>query len=203
MNIYEKIHAIMQEVEYLQKDDTVGYGRSSYKAITEEKVTRAVREAMVKHGVVIVPFRMEHTRDDQVVVDKDGNEKVNRLSTVNVSYRIQNIEDPEDFVVAVSSGTGVDTQDKGVGKAMTYAYKYLMLRTFAIPTGEDPDKTSSAEIDAMYQRKYITEREYNRLLTLCHAHDHNADWLMEQTGATNGREITTEAYARIVKELEQ
>lgn len=26
---------------------------------------------------------------------------------------------------------------------MTYAYKYLLLRTFAIPTGDDPDKVSS------------------------------------------------------------
>ena len=31
---------------------------------------------------------------------------------------------------------------------MTYSYKYLLLRTFAIPTGEDPDKVSSAEIDS-------------------------------------------------------
>ena len=30
---------------------------------------------------------------------------------------------------------------------MTYAYKYMLLRTFAIPTGEDPDKVSSAELD--------------------------------------------------------
>lgn len=30
---------------------------------------------------------------------------------------------------------------------MTYAFKYLFLRTFAIPTGEDPDKVSSAELD--------------------------------------------------------
>lgn len=30
---------------------------------------------------------------------------------------------------------------------MTYAYKYMLLRTFAIPTGEDPDKISSEELD--------------------------------------------------------
>lgn len=30
---------------------------------------------------------------------------------------------------------------------MTYAFKYMWLRTFALPTGEDPDKISSAELD--------------------------------------------------------
>ena len=30
---------------------------------------------------------------------------------------------------------------------MTYAFKYMWLRTFAIPTGEDPDKISSAQLD--------------------------------------------------------
>ena len=57
----------------------------------------------------------------------------------------------------MSSGTGVDTQDKGVGKAMTYAYKYLLLRTFAIPTGEDPDKISSAELDDRFSRERKVE----------------------------------------------
>ena len=44
-------------------------------------------------------------------------------------------------------------QDKGVGKAMTYAYKYMLLRTFAIPTGEDPDKISSAETDKKVEKE--------------------------------------------------
>ena len=57
-----------------------------------------------------------------------------------------NTENPDEYVDVVSSGRG-GYQDKGVGKAMTYAYKYMILRTFAIPTGEDPDKISSAELD--------------------------------------------------------
>ena len=43
----------------------------------------------------------------------------------------------------VSSGTGVDTQDKGIGKAMTYAKKYAILNSFLIPSGEDTDQISS------------------------------------------------------------
>jgi hypothetical protein len=133
-NIYSKINLIMQDVQYLQKDDQVSFGNTRYKAISEEKVTTAIRESMVKRKVVIIPVEQEHFKQDS-------------LTTVNVKYKIVDC-DSGDYIIAVSSGTGADTQDKGVGKAMTYAYKYLLLRTFAIPTGEDPDKISSEQLDA-------------------------------------------------------
>ncbi|NGP60094.1 ERF family protein [Paenibacillus thiaminolyticus] len=129
----------MQKVDYLQKDDRVEFGTTKYNAISEEKVTSAVREALIEQGLVIFPFEQQHK--------KEGN-----LTTVDVKYKIVDTETGEHEVI-VSSGTGADTQDKGVGKAMTYAYKYLLLRTFAIPTGEDPDKISSAELDARQQQK--------------------------------------------------
>lgn len=131
--LYKKIHEVMKDVEYLQKDDKVEFGQTKYKAISEEKVTSTVRASLIKNGLVIIPSEQEHSREGT-------------LSTVNTKYRIIDIETGE-YEIAVSSGTGADTQDKGVGKAMTYSYKYLLLRTFAIPTGEDPDKISSAELD--------------------------------------------------------
>lgn len=145
MNIYEKINKVMQDIEYLSKDDKVitnAITNAGYKVLSEEKVTSAVRQSLIKNGIVIIPIKQEHKRDDETVKGDYG-DKTNRIATVDVTYRIQNIEDKEDYIDAVSSGTGIDTQDKGVGKAMTYAYKYLLLRTFAIPTGEDPDKISS------------------------------------------------------------
>jgi len=149
VNLYQKIAAVMQDVEYLTKDDTVETGGGKgYRAITEEKVTSIIRASLIKNGIVIVPVKIDHSRTDEKVLafDKYAKkevERINRITSVDVTYRIQNTEDAEDFILAVSSGTGVDTQDKGVGKALTYAYKYLLLRTFAIPTGEDPDKISS------------------------------------------------------------
>lgn len=146
LNIFQRIGKVMEDVEYLQKDDKVITNSKSgtgYKAITEEKVTSEVRKSLIKNGIVIIPIEQKHKREDETLTDQYGNEKVNRLTTVDTIYRIQNIDDKEDYVEAVSSGTGVDTQDKGIGKAMTYSYKYLLLRTFAIPTGEDADKISS------------------------------------------------------------
>ncbi len=143
-NVFQRISAVMQDVQYLAKDDQIEFGKTKYRAISEEKVTTTIRKSLITHGIVIVPVKQEHSKDGV-------------LTTVDVTYRIQNIENENDYIEAVSSGTGVDTQDKGVGKAMTYAYKYLLLRTFAIPTGEDPEKESSAELDDRFSRERKVE----------------------------------------------
>lgn len=154
-NIFQRIAQVMKDVEYLAKDDKVETGGGkSYRAISEEKVTSTVRVSLIENGIVIIPVKQEHSRTDERIVDSYGKEKVNRITTVDVVYRIQSADDPADYIEVMSSGTGVDTQDKGVGKAMTYAYKYMLLRTFAIPTGDDADKVSSDLYDSqLYEGK--------------------------------------------------
>jgi hypothetical protein len=154
VSIYKKILEVMKDIQYLQKDDNVSTGGSgSYKAISEEKVTETVRASLITNGLVILPVEQVHRRDDTVLTTTktfsgttEVKETVSRLTTVDTRYKIVDVETGE-YELLASSGTGVDTQDKGVGKAMTYSYKYLLLRTFAIPTGEDPDKISSEELD--------------------------------------------------------
>ena len=66
MNIYEKIAAVMKDVSYLAKDDSVATGGGkSYKAISEEKVTSTVRVSLLKNNLVIIPISQEHKREDE------------------------------------------------------------------------------------------------------------------------------------------
>lgn len=156
MNLYQKISCVMRDIQYLQKDDNVSTGKSgSYKAMSEEKVTQVVRESLIAHGLVILPVAQTHSRDQ--LIDRDGVLK-SYLSIVDTQYKIVDIETGQ-FELLASSGTGADTQDKGVGKAMTYSYKYLLLRTFAIPTGDDPDKVSSATLDAQHEEEKRLAKE--------------------------------------------
>lgn len=143
MNLWEKLAAISSEIQNIQKDDTVGAGNSSYKAVSIEKVVKIVADRMNAYGVVVYPISQEYTRQDERITNKYNQEVINRVSDVNVSYEVVNIHKPEEKVHTVASGTGVDTQDKGVGKAQTYAYKNMLLKLFAIPTGDDPDKIHS------------------------------------------------------------
>lgn len=143
VQLYQKMLNVMEAVDYLQKDDNVAFGNTKYKAISEEKVTQTVRAELIKNKLVIFPIEQLHSREGT-------------LSTVDTKYKLVDAETGE-YEILVSSGTGADTQDKGVGKAMTYAFKYLFLRSFAIPTGEDPDKISSAELDAKDGARASTE----------------------------------------------
>ena len=140
MNIYEKMSAIMQDVQYLTKDDQVKFGTTSYKALSEEKVTGIMRAELIKHKLVIYPIQQSTSR-------------IGQITHVDVMYRLVNVENPEEYIDIASCGDGADSQDKGSGKAMTYAFKYMWLRAFALPTGEDPDKISSAELDE--KLKYV------------------------------------------------
>ncbi|MEC4569472.1 ERF family protein [Paenibacillus sp. CMAA1739] len=184
LNLYQKISAVMKDVEYLSKDDEVEFGKTKYRAITEEKVTATVRASLIKHGLVVLPIKQVHTRD--------GN-----LSTVDVDYKIVDIDTGEHEII-VSSGTGADTQDKGVGKAMTYSYKYLFLRTFAIPTGEDPDKISSAELD----EKQRIEREKKEAAEAKLLKDIEMKWKV-LSGSTDGMEAWVEGLKQKGHTLQQ
>ena len=210
-NVYQRISKVMQEVQYLGKDDMVvtnAYSGAGYKAISEEKVTTEIRKSLIKNGLVIVPIEMEHTRDDEILKDKSGTEKVSRLATVNVKYRIQNIDDKDDFIIATSSGTGVDTQDKAVGKAMTYAYKYLLLRTFAIPTGEDTDKISSEMYDGQFQEKKakitkgIADELRDRIKTQGKDYMKVRD-ILDGYGFESLDDITTDKYGEVSKKIDK
>ena len=145
MNLYQKILAIMESVQRLQKDDTVAYGKTNYKALSEEKVTTIMRAEMIKQKMIVFPIKQEWNREGQI-------------THVDVTYRMVDTESGE-YIDIVSCGDGADSQDKGSGKAMTYAFKYMWLRTFALPTGEDPDKISSEELDAKSDRITANEAE--------------------------------------------
>ena len=147
MTIYEKLSAIWGAIQYMQKDDHLKFGSTNYKALSEEKVTSIMREQMVKQGLIVFPIEMTSSRQGQI-------------SHVDVKYRIVNVENPEEYIEVVSCGDGADTQDKGAGKAMTYAYKYMWLRVFGIPTGEDPDKITSAEIDENEKKAAAAEKAH-------------------------------------------
>ena len=149
MSIYTKILDIMESVQRLQKDDRVQFGNTNYKALSEEKVTTIMRAEMLKHKMVVFPIKQEWSRTGQI-------------THVDVTYKMVDTESGEEIEI-VSCGDGADSQDKGSGKAMTYAFKYMWLRTFALPTGEDPDKISSEELDYKQEQEKIQAAEKQKI----------------------------------------
>jgi len=137
--LYKKMFEIMKTVEHVEKTIQVKYKTVDYKATSEAVVTPIFRKEFIKNKLMVFPI-------EQTSVKNNG------ISSIDIKYKIVDTETGE-YEILASSGEGADTQDKGAGKAMTYAYKYMLLRTFMSPTGEDPDKTSSQELDDKRKQK--------------------------------------------------
>ena len=208
MNLFEKISKIMENVKGLAKDTEVFYnGKVQYKALSENKVTKVLREQLIKHKIVVYPT--------QQVYSRNGN-----ISIVNTRYRMVNAENPVEYIELASSGEGSDTQDKGAGKAMTYAFKYMLLRTFAIPTGEDADFIHSDTLTDMQNQMeqgdvilvpagctpMITERQKGCIAAGVKRHPHLEAYLrmlLSDYGVTKTEELTKQQASEVIGKLKE
>jgi hypothetical protein len=122
-NIAQRIAAVMGEVDYVQKEKKQGM---NYSIVSHDAVTAKVRPLLHKHGVIYYPRGL--------TVSQNGN-RTEAVFTV----RFENIDDRADFIDVETFGYGVDPQDKGPGKAMSYGVKYALLKVLGLETGDDPD----------------------------------------------------------------
>lgn len=126
-NIYQRMLAVMRDISYVQKSDkTVN---NQYRFVTHDAVTAKVRTALIEHGIVATADVTAHRQD--------GNR-----TEVDVRVTFINVDTPADCVTINAFGYGIDPQDKGPGKAVSYAVKYAYLKAFALETGDDPERDS-------------------------------------------------------------
>ena len=116
----------MADVSYIQKERKAGM---NYTIVSHDAVTAKVRPVLLAHGIVYYPVRCEHVHNG------------NRAECA-LTVRFVNIDEPSDFFDVPTFGYGIDPQDKGPGKAMSYAVKYALLKALGLETGDDPDQES-------------------------------------------------------------
>jgi hypothetical protein len=134
-NVYQRLASVMEEVTYIQKERKQGM---NYTIVSHDAVTAKVRPALLKHGIVYHPIRCENSHNG------------NRAECA-MTVRFVNIDAPDDFFDVPSFGYGIDPQDKGPGKAMSYAVKYALLKALGLETGDDPDNDSIAHEPAPFK----------------------------------------------------
>lgn len=123
LNIYQRLAAVMSEVTYIQKERKAGM---NYTIVSHDAVTAKVRPALLKNGIVYHPVSCQHTHNG------------NRAECA-MTVRFVNVDKPDDFFDVPTFGYGIDPQDKGPGKAMSYAVKYALLKALGLETGDDAD----------------------------------------------------------------
>lgn len=144
--ITKAILAVMQEVKGIDKSMTVGSGNYSYKGVSDQVVKEVLQPAMVKNGLAIVPTDVQ-AKTTTERWDEGGKQKQSTFTEVTTKYLL--IHTSGESIELAGYGHGVDNQDKGAGKATTYALKYALLYMFLIPTGkiDDADGTHSDDVE--------------------------------------------------------
>lgn len=158
-NITEAILAVSKEVTAIEKSMSVGTGGSSYKAVSDSLVRNTLRPEMIKNGLVIIPTEVDaRTRVDRwEEVDsysKTGATKSKQSIFTEVATNYMLVHQPSGESINLSGyGHGVDSQDKGAGKATTYALKNTLLDLFLITKGEDFDTDATHSNDMAVPKK--------------------------------------------------
>lgn len=126
-----KLAEVMASVDRVAK---TGHNATfNYDFVREADVTEAIRKELAARKVIVVPFlESTGTRTMQT-----------RSGTMEITlalYRFTFYDgESDEKIEARVQGEGMDGQDKGSNKALTAALKYLLLKTFLIPTGDDTE----------------------------------------------------------------
>ena len=141
MNIYQKLIEVRKSVPYLQKENA----NKQYKYVSSSQTLSSVRTKLDEHGLLLIPEVLDTNVLTQTVENVDKYDNKKKTTTYFTELKMQftwvNAEKPEEKIVCPWYGQGVDIAgEKGVGKALTYAEKYFLLKFFNIATDEDdPD----------------------------------------------------------------
>jgi len=122
-NLYQKLHAVMGGCKKLIKQEGGGL---PYKSVTHNMVSTQVKQQFNEHGLMFIPICKSNS--------KDGN-----IHSVTVSCEIVDIDNGDKITIGDFPGTGIDSQDKGYGKALSYAFKYLLQKLFLMEIGSDEE----------------------------------------------------------------
>lgn len=150
-NLFQRLAAITAELQTVGKNLTVKTGKEGYKAVSERDIIDAVKPLEAKHGVYSYPMKRDTVAAEILETETQYGKKTSFYSRIKTVYRFVNVDDPADFIDMEVFSVGIDPQDKGDGKAMTYGDKYALMKAYKISTGDDPDQTASEETS--YKKK--------------------------------------------------
>ena len=139
--VYKAISAVAAELcsTGISKDQFNQSQKFKFRGIDD--TLAALSPLLVKHGLVILPQVTGVTQVGRDGTNASGQSKFTMHTTINVSYTFVAVKDGSSHLCALS-GEAADSGDKGVAKALSMAFKYLIFQAFAVPTegqGHDPD----------------------------------------------------------------
>jgi hypothetical protein len=132
-SLYRKIHAVMSSIDGVEKRGKNQF--HNYKYVTERDIVAAIRESLIEQGLILAP--------KVVGIDFHPEFEGGPVTELVIDFTLIDIDTGESLTVT-TVGQGQDKGDKGPYKAMTGGLKYALLKTFLIPTDDDPENDAGA-----------------------------------------------------------
>jgi len=183
-NLIKAILSVMREVKGMEKNSRVGKGtKSAYDGTKDKDVKEVFNKAMADNGLIILPIDIkETTQVDRWQEETNWGLKQKQSVFTKVVVKYVLMHETGENIELAGYGHGIDTQDKGAGKATTYALKNALLYSFLTPVGkiEDTDLTHSNDIVTPQETRtpqpkkqeapktdviWLTKKQYNKALT--------------------------------------
>lgn len=148
MNIYQRINKVRESVKTVIKDTTVKINKnSSYSAASHDGVTELIQEPFLEAGIAVEVSMADckfqphdFVRWNKYDKKEEAKREYETFATVDVTF--VNTEKPEDRFTVRSFGMALDSGDKGVGKAFSYAVKYAYLKVLMLKSGDEEEQRS-------------------------------------------------------------
>jgi len=157
--VYKAISAVAKDLcaAGISKDQFNQAQKFKFRGIDD--TLAALSPLLVKHGLLILPkarFLRQEGRDG---TNSKGEPKFTMHTTIDVDYTFVSVKDGSSHECSIS-GEAADSGDKGVAKALSMSFKYLIFQAFAVPTegqGHDPD-AETVEFKAAPAPAKVTEK---------------------------------------------
>ena len=172
VKIAKAIQKVMAAVKGMEKNSSVGTGRNSYNGTKDADVKEVFNEELKNAGLCILPIGIEEETEvsrwsqEEFYNGKSNGIKQKQSVFTKVKTKYLLLHDSGESIELAGYGHGVDSQDKGAGKATTYALKNCLLYTFLTPVGkiEDSDTTHSEDIATpeVIKRPKLTADQFKR-----------------------------------------
>lgn len=119
----------MSQVNRVPKNGYNSFHKYNY--ATESDLTESIRPILIEAGLAFFTTVLEQNREGE-------------FTKVKMEFTLVDIDTGE-TLKSTYWGEGQDKGDKGLYKAYTGATKYFLMKTFLIPTGDDPEGDSTVD----------------------------------------------------------
>jgi hypothetical protein len=149
----QKLLDVSRSINYLKKDKKNKMQGYSY--LSEAKIKEVFKNAFEEHGIIF-NYSTDEVREYEISPTSRGTKQFCTIAKGTYSF-IDTDSDQE--IIGTWHGSGTDTGDKGLYKAITGGIKYVLNTNTLIPTGDDPENDDTGSDNGSGKEKTKTKKQ--------------------------------------------